>query len=152
MLSAPRSSLFKVREKAVIIRQSSSSSFRMSSFGVSRMSPSLAKTRTMLAFSNVERLAMLRNWMNSFFEVLPDPSAILFGIDRPALLTCSANLKNLFSSKKSANLNNFLATSTARCQISKFSNRNFVTVFVPISLLYASCYTKSANVFSIFRK
>jgi len=28
----------------------------------------------MLAFSNVDLLAILRNWINSFFEVLPEPS------------------------------------------------------------------------------
>ena len=66
--------LFNVREKAVIILQSSSRSFMSSFFISSEISSSLAKIMIMLAFSNVDLLAILRNWINSLFEVLPEPS------------------------------------------------------------------------------
>jgi hypothetical protein len=36
------------------------------------------------ASSNNERRVMFRNWMNSWLCVLPDPSAILLEIERPA--------------------------------------------------------------------
>ncbi len=118
--------LLREREKEVIILHSSSRSFTISSFISSEISLSFAKIKTILAFSKVDLLAILRNCVNSFFEVEPLPSAMLFGIDMPALLSWSAKRYNLFSSKISAKRNNFRATSTARCQIFKFSKRKFI--------------------------
>lgn len=46
--------------------------------------------------------AMFKNCMNSFLDEEPDPSAILFGIDIPAPLSCSAKRYNFLSSRSSA--------------------------------------------------
>ena len=44
----------------------------------------------MFAFSKVDLLAIFKKFEKSFTESEPEPSAILFDIDIPAALSCSA--------------------------------------------------------------
>ena len=52
----------------------------------------LSRIISMLAFSYVDRRAIFRKFLKSLSDVDPDPSAILFDIERAAALNCSANL------------------------------------------------------------
>jgi hypothetical protein len=83
----PRQSL---REKLVILRLSSSQSQSSSSTSVFSSKPSLSNTNNMDASSKSDRRVMFRNWINSCLCALPDPSAMLLEIDRPAARSCSA--------------------------------------------------------------
>ena len=79
-----------LREKLVIFRLSSSQSNSSSSTSALSSKPSLSNTSNMDASSNNDRRVIFRNWMNSCLCTLPDPSAILLEIDRPAARSCSA--------------------------------------------------------------
>ena len=57
---------------------------------------------SMLAHSNVERRAKLRKLRKSLFELLPDPTAILFEIESAAARNCSAYRYRRRSSNLSA--------------------------------------------------
>ena len=89
---------FKLRIKPVIILHSCSKSSSNSSRVSLLIRPRLSKTMTMFAFSDVERLAILRNCANSFFDKEPEPSATLFEMLRLAPRICSANLYSFFAS------------------------------------------------------
>ena len=73
----------------------------------------------MFAFSKVDLLEKFQNWLNSFLEDEPEPSEILFDIDIPEALSCSANLYNLCCSSMSAISNKLSAISIACFQICK---------------------------------
>lgn len=72
-----------------------------------------------LAFSNVDLRARFRYCLNSFLEEDPEPSAILFDIDIPDPLSCSANRNSFFCSRLSAISKSSLASSIADCHIFK---------------------------------
>jgi hypothetical protein len=55
-----------------------------------------------LAHSKTERREIFRKLANSLSEKEPEPSAMLFDMLMAAAHSCSANLKNLFSSALSA--------------------------------------------------
>ena len=130
------------------MRQRRSNFSKMSSFNPSETNFLLANMMSIFAFSNVERRAMLRNWINSFFDVLPLPSAILFGIDKPAPLNFSAKRNSFFFSSSSAISNNILAIYIANFHISKSSNLNFVFLFLStihfLFFLFLFCYSHLA--------
>lgn len=79
----------------------------------------LSRIINMFAFSKVLRLAMFKKFLNSDLELLPEPSAILFDMDIPALRNCSANRNNLISSSLSAISNNIMPISIDSFHISK---------------------------------
>ena len=68
---------FKVFWKFVIFRHKWSSLSRRDSECSSVIKFLIFKIITMLAFSKVDRRAIFRNCMNSFFEDDPEPSAII---------------------------------------------------------------------------
>ena len=82
----------------------------------------------MLAFSKVDLLAIFRNWLNSFFDREPDPSAMLLDIDMPAPRSCSAKRYNFLLSRSSAISKSSSAISMAICHISKSWNLNLTMV------------------------
>jgi len=85
----------------------------------------------MFAFSKVDLREMFKNLIKSLFDKEPEPSAMLFDMDIPAALSCSAKRYNFFLSSSSAISNNSLAISIASCQIlkSEFSQN---PVFPPL--------------------
>jgi hypothetical protein len=72
---------------------------------------------TILAFSNVDLLAISRKRLNSLFEEDPEPSDMLFDIDIPEPLSWSAKRYSRFLSSSSAISKSSLAIAIANCQI-----------------------------------
>ena len=67
--------------------------------------------------------------MNSLLDEEPEPSAMLFDIDIPAALSCSANRNNFFFSRSSAMSKRSFAILMADCQILKSWNLNLIIRF-----------------------
>jgi len=145
--------------KPVIIRHSCSNSLRSSSRTCGEMSFRLAKTMDIFAFSKVDRRAMFRKWANSFFERLPDPSAILLDIDSPAPRTCSAKRYSFLFSRSSAMSRSLSPISMAFFHIWKSWNLNirvfsmflfdFMLSFLLMSIVvavFAPCFLPSDSV------
>ncbi len=66
---------------------------------------------------------MKRNFRKSGVLLLPDPSAILLEMERPAALSCSAKRYFFRSSSWQATSSSLIAKSAARCQIKSFRKR-----------------------------
>ena len=150
--------------KLVIWRHSRSRSSRRFCRLFSLIKSLIRNMIKILAFSKVDLLAMFKNWMNSFFDEDPEPSAILFDMDIPAPLSWSAKRYNLFFSSSSAISNSSLAIWMANCQIFKSWNLNLAMVYMIFcatwglvkpswySILYAPCALPYADTLQAFQK
>ena len=116
--------------KFVIWRQSLSSLFKFSSCWFEDIKFRLPRSMSIFAFSKFDLRAIFKKFLNSFFECEPDPSAMLFDMDIPEALSCSANLNSYFFSSSSAMSKSASAISMANCHIFKSWNLNFTISFL----------------------
>jgi hypothetical protein len=95
----------------------------------------------------VLRFAMFKKFLNSAFELLPEPSAMLFDIDIPALRNYSANRYNFFSSRLSATSNKIMPVSIDSFHISKSWNLNLA---IKLPCCYALPHALCAMRYALF--
>lgn len=115
---------FRDLRKFVILPLNCAKSPKILLFSEESISFLLLRITIILAHSNVERRAILRNCENSLSENEPDPSAILFDILIPAPLNCSAKRNSFLFSALSAISKSLSASSIESVQILKSSNLN----------------------------